>query len=321
MEESLLQETRTACRQVAERAVRVAIDFDRIPDYAASLPVAEALCPEIDPDCHYLDQGADTVAFFLTLDAVNFGSGYFSDMGMPPGRSGYFTIAGALADRFRTRGPYSAAHLCRMTTEDCLTLFGQDPGNRAAVELMAFFAQAFNDLGRYLMEQFDGRFTALVEAAGGRAARFVELLTEMPLYRDVADYQDLRVPFYKRAQLTVADLAIAFEGRDWGAFADLADLTLFADNLVPHVLRHDGILIYQKGLAARIDAGETIPAGSAEEVEIRACAVHVVELLVAELHRRGHQVTAMGLDQLLWNRGQQPAYRARPRHRTKTVFY
>jgi transposase len=30
---------------------------------------------------------------------------------------------------------------------------------------------------------------------------------------------------------------------------------------------------------------------------------------------------AMGLDYLLWNRGQQPYYKARPRHRTRTVFY
>jgi hypothetical protein len=30
----------------------------------------------------------------------------------------------------------------------------------------------------------------------------------------------------------------------------------------------------------------------------------------------------MGLDYLLWNRGQQPYYKkARPRHRTRTVFY
>jgi hypothetical protein len=29
----------------------------------------------------------------------------------------------------------------------------------------------------------------------------------------------------------------------------------------------------------------------------------------------------MGLDYLLWNRGQQPEYKARPRHRTRTVFY
>jgi hypothetical protein len=321
MTDSLLQEVRRACRQVAERACWVDIDHERLPGYADSLPLAQALRPAIDPECHYLGHGADTVAFFLTLDAINFGSGYFSDLGLRPEQSGYFMVAGALTGHFRRQGSFSADRLSRMTAGDCLELFGQDPGNPAAAELMVFFAVALNDLGDYLTEHFDGSFTALVEAAGGRAARLVELLTAMSSFRDVADYAGLRVPFYKRAQLAAADLAIAFDGRGWGRFTDQADLTLFADNLVPHVLRQDGVLKYREDLAARIESGELILAGSAEEVELRACAVHAVELLVAELHRLGHGVTAMGLDQLLWNRGQLPAYRARPRHRTRTVFY
>jgi hypothetical protein len=321
MKENLLQEVRDACRRVAERAVFVAIDHGRLPGYAASLPVARALRPEIDPERHHLGQGADTVAFFLTLDTINFGSGYFHELGLRPGQSGYFMVAGALTGHFRRHGPLAADRLCRLTAADCLELFGQNPRNPAAVELMALFAAALNDLGRYLMEHFDGGFTSLVEAAGGRAARLVELLTAMPLFRDVADYHGLRVPLFKRAQLTAADLAIAFDGRGWGRFTDQADLTLFADNLVPHVLRRDGVLKYRQDLAARIEAGEPIPAGSAEEVELRACAVHAVELLVAEIRRLGHGVTAMGVDQLLWNRGQESAYRANPRHRTRSVFY
>ena len=90
---------------------------------------------------------------------------------------------------------------------------------------------------------------------------------------------------------------------------------------MPHVLRVDGVLLYEEALASRIEAEELIPAGSAEEVEIRACAVQVVELLKRELHELGREVSAMGLDYLLWNRGQQPYYKARRRHRTRTVFY
>ena len=41
-------------------------------------------------------------------------------------------------------------------------------------------------------------------------------------------------------------------------FADLDRLTIFADNLVPHVLRVDGVLRYDSRLAARIDAGELL---------------------------------------------------------------
>ncbi len=43
---------------------------------------------------------------------------------------------------------------------------------------------------------------------------------------------------------------------------DLGGLTMFADNLVPHVLRLDGILRLHPGLVARIDRGELIEHGS-----------------------------------------------------------
>lgn len=321
MNTGLLQEVRTNCRAVAEMARFVRINLDRIPSYAASLPLERIVSPAHDPDCHYLGQGDDTVAFFLTLDAVNFGSGYFPSLKKRPGMSGYFTVAASLNDLFRRSGPLSAHALSHISPEECAGIFGQDLGTEAVRELMELFAKALNDLGRYLLERFGGSFTALVQAAGSSAERLAELLIEMPFFNDVEAYGGLLVPFYKRAQIVAADLFIAFSGEGPGRFYDLDRLTIFADNLVPHVLRVDGILSYGEGLAALIDAEEPIPAGSAEEVEIRACAVHAVELLVGELRRVGHPVTAMGVDNLLWNRGQDPRYKSRPRHRTRSVYY
>jgi len=98
-------------------------------------------------------------------------------------------------------------------------------------------------------------------------------------------------------------------------FADLDRLTIFADNLVPHVLRCDGVLVYDDRLAARIDSGEQLPRGGVER-EIRACAVHACELIS---QRTG--VPARALDTWLWTRGQAPEYKAHPRHRCRTVFY
>ena len=65
------------------------------------------------------------------------------------------------------------------------------------------------------------------------------------------------LPFRKRAQLAVADLARA--GVAPGL--DLSPLTMFADNLVPHVLRLDGILdASSPALVARIEREELIDA-------------------------------------------------------------
>jgi hypothetical protein len=317
----LLDQVRAGCKSVAERAAHVRINYDLISSYAASLPIEKAIVPEHDPQSHYLHQGEDTAAFFLILDSINFGSGYFPHLKKRPGKSGYFTIAGCLNDRFRKQGPLSAIELSRLSAADCTVIFGQDSDNRPVGELMQLFAKALNDLGGYVQQDFNGSFTGLIEAAGASAERLMHLLVCMPYFYDVELYDALEVPFYKRAQLTAADLSLAFGGEGPGKFDDLQNLTIFADNLVPHVLRVDKILLYVEALMSRIDSGSLIPAGSAEEIEIRACALHSVELLKTELRASGHPVTSMGLDFLLWNRGQQPAYKSIPRHRTRTVFY
>ena len=137
----------------------------------------------------------------------------------------------------------------------------------------------------------------------------LKLLLKMPMYKDVASYRGYDVPFLKRAQLTASDI---------GGFDDLDDLTLFADNLVPHVLRLEGVLDVDPELARRIDREELLEQGSTEETELRACAVHAVELMVDAL---GGGVTPRDLDYRLWSRGQRPRFKAVPRPRVRTPFY
>src|SRR5207302_1605535 len=132
------------------------------------------------------------------------------------------------------------------------------------------------DLGVHVADHFDGSFTALLEATRGSVVNLVDLLSRWACFADRSRYGSIEVPFLKRAQITAADLHRA----GLVAFADLPRLTMFADNLVPHVLRLDGLLDLAPQLVDRIDRGELIEHGSPEEVEIRACALHTVELIV-----------------------------------------
>jgi hypothetical protein len=319
--ERTLDSVRTACRRVAHAARHVRVCREGIAAYAASLPSLAAPRPGHDPASHLLGRGEETLAYFVTLGAVNFGSGYFPKLRKRAGKSGYFTIASALADLVCREGPLSADDLVTMTAERCAEVFDQDVGSAPIRELMELFAQSLRDLGLLLHRRFGGSFAALVEEADGSAERLVDLLLEMPLFHDVASYGGLDVPFYKRAQLLAADLSLAFDGQGAGRFGDLDCLTIFADNLVPHVLRLDGILFYEPGLVAQIAREELIPAGSQEEVEIRACAVEARERIVEAKRDAGEPAAAVALDAVLWNRGQGGAYKAHPRHRTRTVFY
>lgn len=298
---------RGACARIAREALYVRVEAERIEAYTHALAPSFANTPMVlDPELHYVEPERDpegTAAFVLTLDSVNFGSGWFPDI-FGPTASGYATVASRLTQHFRQHGALAPERLAAFDAQDVLTLFGLDPANPAAVELAGLYASALGDLGHFVGETYDGRFLDLVAAAEGSAERLVGILWRMPLFEDS--------PFYKRAQIAAADLALS----GMAAFTDLGRLTAFADNLLPHVLRHDGVLSYTPELAERIDRGEFLPAGSREETELRAAAVHAVELLSAAF-----EVPAVLVDRVLWNRGQQPEYRARPRHRTKTAFY
>ena len=283
---------RAACAQIAAGARSVSIDLDAVDR------IEPGPAPALDPLRHHLDGSpAEVAAYFLTLDSVNFGSGWFPTLRKRAGSSGYFTVAWALADRFRAHGPWTPAQLRALRTEEVADTLGQPRDH----ELMALYAQALRALGRFL-----GDRDALAVARGARGsaqALAAELASSMAMFADRG--------FYKRAQIVPANLALAGVAR----FKDLHRLTIFADNLVPHVLRCDGVLRYEDDLAAHVDSGRLLPAGR-QEREIRACAVRACELIAARAGATEHE-----LDNWLWSRGQAPEYKARPRHRTRTVFY
>jgi len=167
--DTLFQQIRSTCKLVAQSATHVRIQEDRLAEYARSLPLERALRPEHEPMSHYLGHGDDTVAFFVTLDTINFMSGYNPHLRKRPGMSGYFTTAAALNDHFQRHGPVSARQLIALDTERCASIFGQDLENPPVRELMNLFAAALNELGRFLTQRFDGRFVDLVDAAGSSA--------------------------------------------------------------------------------------------------------------------------------------------------------
>jgi hypothetical protein len=300
----LTDDVRAACAQLAQDARSVRIDHERLAAYEAGAGGAPVQDPGLDPVRHYLEgPPADVAMYLLALDTINFGSGWFPTLRKrtdpATGRtvSGYFTVAWNLADHVRVHGAWSTADLRALTTQEVAAILGQPADH----ELLALYAQALRDLGRFLGDRAP---LDLVAQAGGSAERVAELLAGgMALYDDRG--------FFKRAQIVPNDLQLGGVAR----FDDLDRLTIFADNLVPHVLRCDGVLVYEPALAAHIDAEHVLPAGRAER-EIRACAVHACELLAARLG-----VPARVLDMWLWTRGQDPALKARPRHRCRTVYY
>ena len=278
---------------MAAKAQSVRINEDAIEAYASTLPAESPPAPDLE--------GADDetrAAFSLQLNAINFGSGWFPTLRKPPGLSGFRTVEAGL----RRRGPWSSDELAGITRQEIAETLGQDPDH----ELMGHFERHLRELGTKV-DSFLGF------ARSGTAEELASELASWDTWYDISPYGDDRIPFFKRAQIAAADLALSGLTDPTG----LDRLTLFADNLVPHVLRIDGVLTFDDDLVRRIETQALIEHDSPEEVEIRACALHAVELLV-QAHPN---TTATAVDNVLWHRGGEPRYKARPRHRARTTAY
>jgi hypothetical protein len=276
---------------------------------AAALPDEPGQAGPADPATDLVEaEGEVRAAFVVCLDAINFGSGWWPTIRKRPGHSGYFTIAAGLTERFRAHGPWPATELAEIRGAEIAAALGQDPEH----PLMADFAAALRDVGAHVEDEHGGRFGAVIEAANGSVPELADLLAGWRAFADVSTYDERSVPFFKRAQIAAADVVRA----RLAELRDLDRLTAFADNLVPHVLRLDGVLRLDPGLERRIEAGELLEHGSPEEVELRACAVHTVELLAAAT-----PLTPAEIDAVLWSRGAAERYKSVPRPRSRNTAY
>lgn len=317
----LLDRVRLRCAEVAAEARSVHIVESRLPMYADELGQVAPATDPTDPAHHDVtDDVATRVLFVLALDAINFGSGWFPVLAKRPAHSGYHTIAAGLADHVRDSG-LTIETLRTVDRQAMAAITGQDPQG-PVLPLLDQFVRSWQQLADLLEDTANSSAVEFVEAADGSVARLVAALdAPQSLYRDAPEYQGSPVPLYKRAQITAADLALAFGHDGPGRFTDLDRMTLFADNLVPHVLRLDGVLTFSDGLSDRIDRGDLLEPGEPDEVEIRAVTVHAGERLVGALGAAGRPSTAMELDGVLWHRGGGDRYKARRRHRCRTTAY
>ncbi|XP_056696900.1 uncharacterized protein [Spinacia oleracea] len=178
-----------------------------------------------------------------------------------------------------------------------------------------------HEVGRVLEKNFEGKASNLVESCEKSAVKLVALVTRhFPGFRDHTVYKGHQVFLYKRAQIFVADLWGAFKGQGFGEFSDIGSVTIFADYIVPAVLQHFGVLNYSASLASMVESNSEIGSGTEEEVELRACSIHVVEMMKDLIQiKYGKQVSSVELDLWLWSYGIQLPSLAH--HRTLSIYY
>lgn len=322
----------SSTRVVVEQGENVWINQERLEQLASSWVQNGEGNEELDAalwneQYHFNDNTERTANWVLLLDALNFC--FWAEKGQPRWQieyqgeqlNGYWAEAASLKRAVEESMPlWDAQYLSSMSDKDLAAIFRAVEGS-PPIPLFEQRLENVREVGRVLLERYEGQFARLIEQAKGSAPRLAALLAEhFPSFNDVANYRGKEVRFYKRAQICVADLHGTFGGKQWGAFADIDQLTAFADYKLPQVLRHYHVLEYSPALAERIDNEELIPAGSEEEIEIRAATIWASELLRRAMARQGHPVTPAAIDQRLWLLGQSMPD-MKPYHRTRTIFY
>jgi hypothetical protein len=313
---------------VVQNARQVHLELARVEALAARWAEAGWHAPAWDATLHFNDGTERALNWMLLVDALNFC--FWGDAGQPRWAveyggqtyNGYMAEAAslvrALDEGYRL---WDARYLAELSAEDLRYIFRPASG-MPEIPLFAERLANAREVGQVLLAKYDGQFARAVEAAGGNAAALARrIIQDFPSFNDVSTYDGAEVRFYKRAQICVADIHGTFAGQGWGRLQDLDQLTIFADYKLPQVLRHEGVLVYGADLAARVDSLEQLPAGSPEEVEIRAATIWAGELLRRALSARGTAALASEIDYYLWTLSQTASPNMRPYHRTRTIYY
>ncbi len=184
----------------------------------------------------------------------------------------------------------------------------------------------FNEVGRVLVEKYNGRYSKFVRDCSPRlydgGNGLLERLTgEFPRFNDVSEYNGSQVQIFKLAQLGIWGMHLALSPRKAWALEDADKLTAFADYIVPVGMRVTKIFEYAPELEKQINSLIEVPRDSQAEIELRANSIYAIARLTEEINKRRPGMEPLlqpQVDFRFWK-----TYHAThwPHHLTKTVMY
>uniref|UniRef100_A0A2A4JMB4 Queuosine 5'-phosphate N-glycosylase/hydrolase n=1 Tax=Heliothis virescens TaxID=7102 RepID=A0A2A4JMB4_HELVI len=304
----------------------------------------EKLCEEmlksISNKLEIPDTGADIIHpnkdhekaadWVFVADALNFCFWSYSgaQKWTVDGHSGYYALEAALARAIKNGIDITNPEYYSKITEDQLRDIMRGD-NEATIPLFNERISVLHEVGAILLQKYNGTFVTCLKEANKSAEKLLEIIVDnFPCFRDEAVFEGQKVALYKRAQILVADLWNFFGGTGWGEFTDIDKITMFADYRVPQVLVYFGALSYSDELMDKLKKDVLLLSGSPEEVEIRGCSIHAVELLKKKLEDKlkGQDAEVPNsslIDYYLWcyRRKYAEDMESIPFHKTLGIYY
>lgn len=185
-----------------------------------------------------------------------------------------------------------------------------------------------HEVGNVLLEKFDGSFENVIKKADNSAKTLLNLVVDnFPCFKDEAEFNGQQVSFYKRAQILIGDLWACFKNEGLGYFKDINEITAFADYRVPQTLLWFGVLEYEDDLLGFLEDSVALSNGDDEEIEIRGCTLHAVELLKDYVNKKigDGKINSVLIDHFLWDFRRKHAkeieVKGLPFHKTLSIYY
>lgn len=317
---------RESCRKVMSQSSHVKINASALTELAKSLKEAKAVTSFTSwGESHFPPASVPLetlLRFVFILDTLN-----FCFWPNPPFE--YTNLAANLYATLKARPTFFGL-------ENLAAVSSVELGNAVFKEefcLLEERARMVREVFGMVLRSGEGSCAGFVAKANRSAPHLVKLVVDsFPCFRDQAIYRGCQVFLYKRAQILVSDLHLAYRdivkavGKtaeyDILDFGDsIKELTMFADYRVPQILRAKDVLVYSKDLAVLVDGKKDVPHSSEHEVEIRAGTVVAVEELKEALAKLGVSALSLEVDVYLWEEGEKIKDKVQPAHHTISIFY
>jgi len=315
-----------SCRKVISQSTHVIINAEALKTLAESLRDAKAITSFTSwAECHFAPESVPLETFLryvFVLDTLNFC--FWPNLPFQ-----YSNLALNLYEALKTSPKFF--DIDNLTKMSALEL--KSAVFKGDFCLLEERARMIREVFEVISESFQGSCTNFITKANRSAPNLVKLvLDSFPCFRDQAIYKGYQVFLYKRAQILVSDLHLAYRDlikavgksteSDILDFGDsIKELTMFADYRVPQILRAKGVLVYSKELADLVDNKKEIMHSSEYEVEIRAGTIIAVEEIKEALVKLGVPAMSLEVDVYLWEEGEKIKDKVQPAHHTLSIFY
>lgn len=127
------------------------------------------------------------------------------------GETGYFALCAAINRAQRNGIDITNAQFYSKITLEELSEILRGDDNETKVPLLEERVKCLHEVGAVLLEKYAGKFESCLTEASHSARRLLRIITdEFPCYRDEAEWNNIGVSLYKRAQILIGDLVTHF---------------------------------------------------------------------------------------------------------------